>query len=30
VEVIRSRGIELKKNGKGYKGSCPFHDDAEL
>jgi DNA primase len=30
VEVIRSRGIELKKNGKGYKGSCPLHDDAEL
>ena len=29
VEVIRSRGIELKKNGKGYKGSCPFHDDTD-
>jgi DNA primase len=25
--VIRSRGIELKKNGKGYVGRCPFHAD---
>jgi DNA primase len=25
--VIRSRGIELKRNGKGYVGRCPFHDD---
>jgi DNA primase len=25
--VIRSRGVELKKNGKGYVGRCPFHAD---
>lgn len=25
VGLIRSRGIELKKNGKGYVGLCPFH-----
>jgi len=24
---IESRGIPLKKNGKGYFGLCPFHDD---
>ncbi len=27
VALVRSRGIALKKNGKGYKGHCPFHDD---
>jgi DNA primase catalytic core len=27
VALIRSRGIDLKKNGKGYKGKCPFHED---
>lgn len=27
VELIRSRGIELKKNGKGYVGLCPFHQE---
>ncbi len=27
VDLVRSRGIDLKKNGKGYKGLCPFHDD---
>lgn len=27
VALIRSRGVELKKNGKGYKGLCPFHED---
>lgn len=27
VGLIRSRGIALKKNGKGYKGLCPFHAD---
>jgi DNA primase len=25
--LVRSRGIELKKNGKGWFGLCPFHDD---
>lgn len=25
VGLIRSRGIALKKNGKGYVGLCPFH-----
>ncbi|MBF0433419.1 MAG: toprim domain-containing protein [Fibrobacteria bacterium] len=24
---VESRGIPLKKNGKGYFGLCPFHDD---
>ncbi len=27
VGLVRSRGVSLKKNGKGYKGSCPFHED---
>jgi DNA primase catalytic core len=27
VSLIKSRGIALKKNGKGYKGHCPFHAD---
>jgi len=27
VALVRSRGIVLKKNGKGYKGHCPFHED---
>ena len=27
VGLIRSRGIALRKNGKGYKGLCPFHKD---
>ena len=27
VELIRSRGVELTQNGKGYKGLCPFHAD---
>ncbi|MBC2717920.1 MAG: hypothetical protein HF978_21680 [Desulfobacteraceae bacterium] len=25
--LIESKGIRLKKNGKGYFGRCPFHDD---
>ena len=25
--LVESRGIELKKNGKGWFGLCPFHDD---
>ena len=25
--LVRSRGIELKKNGKGFKCRCPFHED---
>jgi len=29
VSLIRSRGIALKKNGKGYKGKCPFHEDQD-
>ena len=24
---VESRGIVLKKNGKGYVGLCPFHDE---
>ena len=27
VALIESKGIPLKKNGKGYKGLCPFHED---
>lgn len=27
VALVESRGIPLKKNGKGYKGLCPFHED---
>jgi len=27
VALVKSRGITLKKNGKGYKGLCPFHAD---
>jgi DNA primase len=27
VSLIESRGIHLKKNGKGYRGLCPFHED---
>jgi DNA primase len=25
--LVESKGIQLKKNGKGYFGLCPFHDD---
>ena len=25
--LVRAKGITLKKNGKGYMGLCPFHDD---
>jgi DNA primase catalytic core len=25
--LVESKGIKLKKNGKGYFGLCPFHDD---
>ena len=25
--LAESRGIQLKKNGKGWFGLCPFHDD---
>ena len=27
IALIESKGIPLKKNGKGYVGLCPFHDD---
>ncbi len=27
VALVRSRGIDVKKNGKGWFGLCPFHDD---
>ena len=29
IALIESKGIALKKNGKGYKGLCPFHDDTD-
>jgi len=25
--LVRAKGVKLKKNGKGYFGLCPFHDD---
>jgi len=28
VPLVEAKGIELKKNGKGYFGLCPFHDDS--
>lgn len=27
VEFIKSKGIDLKKQGKNFVGLCPFHDD---
>ncbi|MFZ1985326.1 MAG: CHC2 zinc finger domain-containing protein, partial [Desulfatitalea sp.] len=27
VALVQAKGIELKKNGKGYFGLCPFHAD---
>ena len=27
VALVQSKGIELKKNGKGWFGLCPFHED---
>lgn len=27
ISLVESKGIHLKKNGKGYVGLCPFHDD---
>jgi DNA primase catalytic core len=27
VALVRSKGVQLTKNGKGYKGKCPFHED---
>ena len=29
VALVQSRGITLTKNGKGYRGLCPFHDDKD-
>lgn len=29
VTLVESRGVTLKKNGKGYKGLCPFHEDKD-
>jgi DNA primase len=29
VSLIKSRGVNLKKNGKGWSGQCPFHEDSE-
>ena len=29
VALVQSRGIRLTKNGKGYKGLCPFHEDKD-
>ncbi len=27
VSLVRSKGVQLKKNSKGYKEKCPFHED---
>jgi DNA primase catalytic core len=29
VALVKSRGVKLRKNGKGYKGPCPFHKDSD-
>ncbi|MBU0679881.1 MAG: toprim domain-containing protein [Proteobacteria bacterium] len=29
VALVKSRGVKLRKNGKGYKGPCPFHEDSD-
>jgi DNA primase catalytic core len=29
VALIESRGVTLTKNGKGYRGLCPFHEDKD-
>jgi len=29
VSLIKPRGIKLRKNGKGYKGCCPFHEETK-
>jgi DNA primase len=29
VALIRSRGIELKRSGRNYKGLCPFHSEKD-
>jgi DNA primase catalytic core len=29
VALVESRGVTLTKNGKGYKGLCPFHEDKD-
>lgn len=29
MALVESRGIRLTKNGKGYKGRCPFHEDQD-
>jgi DNA primase catalytic core len=29
VAFVKSRGVKLRKNGKGYKGCCPFHEETK-
>jgi len=29
VRLVKSRGVKLRKNGKGYKGCCPFHEETK-
>ena len=29
VSLVKSRGVTLRKNGKGYKGCCPFHEETK-
>ena len=29
VSLVKSRGVKLRKNGKGYKGCCPFHEETK-
>lgn len=29
VSLVKSRGVTLRKNGKGYRGCCPFHEETK-
>jgi hypothetical protein len=29
VALVKSKGIKIRRNGKGYKGCCPFHEETK-
>lgn len=29
VALVKSKGVKIRKNGKGYKGCCPFHEETK-